>query len=304
MKTRSLVNAVIMLAIYMVFFVLYYLGVLPTMMSILLPIPLIVYSVMIDKVSDMIWLLIGCFIGAGLLGSAYGLVITLNYGVMGALIGIGVLKKWPYWQRLLNAAIVSVMAYPLMIYVVSGISLQESMTQIIQEVFAEMQSMSVLPEESLSMLITMEQSMMSMVTTLLPTLLLLIGLLWAFLSDKLAMFILKRMNYKLPSDGDIQKFQLGATLAVIYLGSQLLTLFISNHVINVILMNIIMLLNTLFLVQGLIVAISYFKSRNQKGFGIVVVIFALMSNLSMFISVLGVTDVFFDYREHFAVRRS
>lgn len=304
MKTRSLVNAAIMLAIYMVFFVLYYIGVLPTIMSMLLPIPLIIYSVMTDKLSDMIWLLIGCFIGTGLLGSVYGLVTTLNYGVMGAIIGIGILKKWPYWQRLLNAAIVSIIAYPLMIYVVSGISLQESMTQIIQEVFAEMQSMSVLPEASLAMLTTMEQSMMSMFTTLLPTLLLLIGLLWAFLSDKLAMFILKRMNYELPSSGNIQKFQLGATLAVIYLGSQLMSLFISNHTINVILMNIIMLLNTLFLVQGLIVAMAYFKSRNQKGFGIFVIIFALMSSLSMFISVLGVTDALFDYRERFAVKRS
>ena len=101
MKTRSLVNAAIMLAIYMVFFVLYYIGILPTIMSILLPIPLIVYSVMTEKVSDMIWLLVGCFIGTGLLGSVYGLVATLNYGVMGAIIGIGMLKKWPYWQRLL-----------------------------------------------------------------------------------------------------------------------------------------------------------------------------------------------------------
>lgn len=69
-------------------------------------------------------------------------------------------------------------------------------------------------------------------------------------------------------------------------------------------MNIIMLLNTLFLVQGLIVAMAYFKSRNQKGFGIFVIIFALMSSLSMFISVLGVTDALFDYRERFAVKRS
>lgn len=304
MKTRSLVNAAIMLAIYMVFFVLYYIGILPTIMSILLPIPLIIYSVMTEKVSDMIWLLVGCFIGTGLLGSVYGLVATLNYGVMGAIIGIGMLKKWPYWQRLLNASIISVIAYPLMIYVLSGIGLQESMTQMIQEVFAQVQSMGVLPEESLTMLTTMEQSMLTMFTTLLPTLLLLIGLLNAFVTDKISMFILKRMNYKLPTSGNIQKFQLGATLATVYIGSQFLSLFVSNHIINVILMNIIMLLNTLFLVQGLVVAMTYFKSRNQKGFGIFMILLALMSSLSMYISILGVTDAWFDYRERFAVKRS
>ena len=76
----------------------------------------------------------------------------------------------------------------------SGIGLQESMTQMIQEVFAQVQSMGVLPEESLTMLTTMEQSMLTMFTTLLPTLLLLIGLLNAFVTDKISIFILKRMN--------------------------------------------------------------------------------------------------------------
>ena len=118
MKTKSLVNAAIMLAVYMVFFVLYNIGVLPTIMSILLPIPLIVYSVTTNRVRDVLWLLIGCFIGTFLFGSVYGLVTTLNYGLMGALIGIGIIKKWPYWQRLLNAAIVSVISFPILTYVV------------------------------------------------------------------------------------------------------------------------------------------------------------------------------------------
>ena len=69
-------------------------------------------------------------------------------------------------------------------------------------------------------------------------------------------------------------------------------------------MNVIMLLNTLFLLQGIVVAMSYFRSRNKRGFGTFIIIFALMSSFSMFISVLGVMDALFDYRERFAVKKS
>ena len=66
-----------MLAIYMVFFVLYNIGVLPTIMSILLPIPLIIYSVATQKIRDVIWLLLGCFVGTFLMGSS--LWVSYNF---------------------------------------------------------------------------------------------------------------------------------------------------------------------------------------------------------------------------------
>lgn len=305
MKTKSLVNAAIMLAIYMVFFVLYNIGVLPTIMSILLPVPLIIYSAISDRIRDIIWLLVGCFVGTFLLGSVFGLVTTLNYGVMGALIGIGIVKKWPYWQRLLNAALISLVSFPITTYVLTGLNVQESMTQMTDEMFSMFESMSsMLPANSADMMVQFQNMMSTMFTTLLPTLLILMGLASAFLSDMVAVMVLKRMSYDVPKRGNIQSFQLGSKLAVVLLLSQLAIMFISNHELNVILMNVIMLLHTLFLLQGVVVAMAYFRSRNQKRFGIFIVVLALMSSLSMFISMLGVTDALFDYRGRFAVKKS
>lgn len=305
MKTKSLVNAAIMLAIYMVFFVLYNIGVLPTIMSILLPIPLIIYSVATQKIRDVIWLLLGCFVGTFLMGSVYGLVTTLNYGVIGAVIGIGIVKKWPYWQRLLNAAIVSVISFPITTYVLTGLNVQESMKQVIDELFAMMQSMTqMLPESSVEVLNHFQNMMSMMMTTLLPTILILVGLMSAFLSDKVATLVLRRMNFEVPKGEDVQEFQLGSKLAIILLVSQILVSFITNHTLSVILLNTVMLLNTLFLFQGAIVMMAYFKSRNQKGIGIVLLVFSLMSSLSMFISVLGISDALFNYRERFAIKKT
>ena len=305
MKTKSLVNAAIMLAIYMVFFVLYNIGVLPTIMSILLPIPLIIYSVATQKIRDVIWLLLGCFVGTFLMGSVYGLVTTLNYGVIGAVIGIGIVKKWPYWQRLLNAAIVSVISFPITTYVLTGLNVQESMKQVIDELFAMMESMTqMLPESSVEVLNHFQNMMSMMMTTLLPTILILVGLVSAFLSDKVATLVLRRMNFEVPKGEDVQEFQLGSKLAIILLVSQILVSFITNHTLSVILLNTVMLLNTLFLFQGAIVMMAYFKSRNQKGIGIVLLVFSLMSSLSMFISVLGISDALFNYRERFAIKKT
>ena len=294
-----------MLAIYMVFFVLYNIGVLPTIMSILLPIPLIVYSVATQKIRDVIWLLLGCFVGTFLMGSVYGLVTTLNYGVIGAVIGIGIIKKWPYWQRLLNAAIVSVISFPITTYVLTGLNVQQSMKQVIDELFAMMQSMTqMLPESSVEVLNHFQNMMSMMMTTLLPTILILVGLMSAFLSDKVATLVLRRMNFEVPKGEDVQEFQLGSKLAIILLVSQILVSFITNHTLSVILLNTVMLLNTLFLFQGAIVMMAYFKSRNQKGIGIVLLVFSLMSSLSMFISVLGISDALFNYRERFAIKKT
>lgn len=294
-----------MLAIYMVFFVLYNIGVLPTIMSILLPIPLIIYSVATQKIRDVIWLLLGCFVGTFLMGSIYGLVTTLNYGVIGAVIGIGIVKKWPYWQRLLNAAIVSVISFPITTYVLTGLNVQESMKQVIDELFAMMESMTqMLPESSVEVLNHFQNMMSMMMTTLLPTILILVGLMSAFLSDKVATLVLRRMNFEVPKGEDIQEFQLGSKLAIILLVSQILVSFITNHTLSVILLNTVMLLNTLFLFQGAIVMMAYFKSRNQKGIGIVLLVFSLMSSLSMFISVLGISDALFNYRERFAIKKT
>ena len=305
MKTKSLVNAAIMLAIYMVFFVLYNIGVLPTIMSILLPIPLIIYSVATQKIRDVIWLLLGCFVGTFLMGSVFGLVTTLNYGVIGTVIGIGIVKKWPYWQRLLNAAIVSVISFPITTYVLTGLNVQQSMKQVIDELFAMMESMTqMLPESSVEVLNHFQNMMSMMMTTLLPTILILVGLMSAFLSDKVATLVLRRMNFEVPKGEDVQEFQLGSKLAIILLVSQILVSFITNHTLSVILLNTVMLLNTLFLFQGAIVMMAYFKSRNQKGIGIVLLVFSLMSSLSMFISVLGISDALFNYRERFAIKKT
>lgn len=303
MKTKSLVNAAMMMAIYLVFFILYNVGILPSIMTLLLPIPLIIYSVVSQKVSDILLLLLGCTIGTYLIGSVYGLMTTLLYGITGALLGIGIVKKWPYWNRILNASIVFVVVMPLITYVLTKLSISEMFLQTMNEMFSVFDQVgSVMPEGSMEKLTSMQEMMQTVIPMVMPTLLLIMGAIQAFLSDKVSTLVLKRMHLQTPVSQPISEFQLGAKLAILLIISQFAMAFVRNSGVTVVLLNVVMLLNTLFMIQGIIVAIQFFKSRNQKGLGIMVVVFAILSNLVMFVSLIGMMDALFDYRKRFEIK--
>lgn len=303
MKTKSLVNAAMMMAIYLVFFILYNIGILPSIMTLLLPIPLIIYSVVSQKVSDVLLLLLGCTIGTYLIGSVYGLMTTLLYGVTGALLGIGIIKKWPYWNRILNASIVFVIVMPLTTYVLTKLSMSEMFLQTMNEMFTIFDQVGgMMPEGSMDQLTSMQEMMQTFIPMLMPTLLLIMGGVGAFLSDKISTIVLKRMSLQTPDSQPVSEFQLGAKLAISLIIAQFAMAFIRNQGVTVILLNVVMLLNTLFMIQGIIVAIQFFKSRNQKGLGVMVVVFAILSNLVMFVSLIGMMDALFDYRKRFEIK--
>lgn len=303
MKTKSLVNAAMMMAIYLVFFILYNIGILPSIMTLLLPIPLIIYSVVSQKVSDVLLLLLGCTIGTYLIGSVYGLMTTLLYGVTGALLGIGIIKKWHYWNRILNASIVFVIVMPLTTYVLTKLSMSEMFLQTMNEMFTIFDQVGgMMPEGSMDQLTSMQEMMQTFIPMLMPTLLLIMGGVGAFLSDKISTIVLKRMSLQTPDSQPVSEFQLGAKLAISLIIAQFAMAFIRNQGVTVILLNVVMLLNTLFMIQGIIVAIQFFKSRNQKGLGVMVVVFAILSNLVMFVSLIGMMDALFDYRKRFEIK--
>lgn len=305
MKTKSLVNAAMMMAIYLVFFILYNIGILPGIMTILLPIPLIIYSLVSQKVLDVIWLLAGCCIGSYLIGSIYGLMTTLLYGGTGAILGIGMIKSWMYWHRILNATILFVIGMPLITKIMTGINMSDMFLETMNtmfEVFTQVEEM--LPGVDAGQLSTMQEMMQTFIPMIMPTILVVVGGIGVYLSDKLACVILNRMNLEGPKGQAIGEFQLGSVIAIVLMMAQLSLGLVKNTGLSVILLNVVMLLNVLFMFQGAIVAIQFFKSRNQKEFGIFVVILAFMSNLSMFVSLVGMMDALFDYRKRFAVKGS
>jgi len=305
MKTKSLVNAAMMMAIYLVFLTLYNIGIFPEIMMFLLPIPIIVYSLVSRKTIDVIWLLVGCSIGSYLIGSIFGLMTTFLYGGVGAILGIGMMKKRPYWNRILNASILFLIGMPLIILITTGMNLSDMLLDIMNEAFTMFGRFEgMLPQGSADRFNSMQKMMQTVIPMIVPTGLILIGGLNAFVSDKIACVILKRMQLEIPKQQALGEFQLGAKLVIILMISQLAMLFITNHGLSVILLNIVILLNALFMVQGAIVTVQFFKSRNQNGFGIFIVVFALLSNLSMVVSLVGMMDALFDYRERFAVKGS
>ena len=293
MDTKSLVSSAMMLAVYLVLFMLYNIGILPGVISFILPIPFVVYYMRNKQMRHVIWLFVGACIGSVLIGSIFGLMTTVLHGVMGVILAYGMHMNWPYWNRILNAAISYGVLFPISLQLISGISMSDS----IMETLTMMEStFSSLPIEGVDTTALIEQ-MKLMMQMLVPTILLLIGLLQVVVSDKLSTMILKRMAIELPKTGSLKEFQLGKPLAITLLVAQVAALFVTNTGLTVIILNIVMLLSILFIVQGIIFVHSVFEARNQKGLGIVLIVFTMMSGLMIIMSICGLADALFDYRK-------
>ncbi|MGL4338791.1 MAG: DUF2232 domain-containing protein [Turicibacter sp.] len=304
MNTKSLVNAAMMMAIYLVFFILYNVGILSGFITFLLPVPFIIYHHVNPKITDLIWLFIGCLLGSYLIGSIFGLITTVTYGLSGIILAIGMKKEWPYWQRIINSAIVFLIALPLTTQLIAGMSMSQMMIDMVNESMALMNELPFLSEDLMTKATNIFEPMLTFIPLLMPTFLLIIGGVNSIIIDKVGCMLVNRMKLAEIRSQIFADFQLGSMLAIILIVSNFASIFIKNQGLSVILLNIMILLNLLFMVQGFIVISGFFKQRKQKGLGMAVIVFALFSNLSLFVSMIGMMDALFDYRSRFNLTES
>jgi len=295
MNTKSLVHAAMIIAIYLVFLILYTIGILPSLTALILPIPIIIYSQMSKKLPEISLLFLGCCIGAFLLTSAFGLFITIIYGLSGLILGWGMVKKWPYWQCIVNSALVYMFGIPLIIYLISNMWITDLFIEIFTESFEIVNRM--MPE--LSDQIEIIQNQMTIILPLIiPTLLLLSGMTLSFLSDRISKLVLHRLKFEVPQTGNIGRFQLGRMLAIIYIVSPIFVAILNHSVIYITVLNLMLLLNILFAFQGTIILFQLLRTRT-KGIITWIILSILVLYLLFPLSILGVMDAFFNYRNRF-----
>ncbi|MCL1949718.1 MAG: YybS family protein [Turicibacter sp.] len=297
MKTRTLINAAMMLAIYLVFLMLYNLGIFSILVTIALPLPMIIFSVMSKKTSEIWMMFIGCLIGAYVTASLFGVLATVIYGGSGLVLGLSMVMGRPYWQRLLNGALVHVIGIPLMARLLSGINIGENLLETMNQ--AMDMTHQLMPTADLT---AMGDTFQLIIGQLMPAVLLLTGLLSVFFSDKLAVFMLKRLGVLEMTAASWSDFQLGSLLAVIYMAAQLLHTSLEIPVLNTVLLNIILLLAILFAIQGIVVVSLVFKARSMSRIGVFVAVIMFLSGLSIILSMIGVMDALFNYRKRLNLR--
>jgi len=137
---------------------------------------------------------------------------------------------------------------------------------------------------------------------IIPTLLLLSGMILSFFTDKIANIVLKRLKFQVSQTGDIGNFQLGKELAIIYIMSPIIVGIINLPAIYIIGVNVMLLLNVLFALQGTIVSFLILRTRT-KGIVTWIILFILVLYLLLPLSILGVMDAFFNYRNRFKGRK-
>ena len=69
------------------------------------------------------------------------------------------------------------------------------------------------------------------------------------------------MHLQTPVSQPISEFQLGAKLAILLIISQFAMALVRNSGVTVVLLNVVMLLNTLFMIQGMMDALFDYRKR-------------------------------------------
>lgn len=297
METKALINAAMMLAVYLVLLLLFTMGIFTTLLAIALPVPIIVFSVISKKYPEVLLLFIGCVIGSYLVASFPGLMATGLYGLSGAVLGISIIGNRPYWQRLLNASVVHLVGVPLFSLWVTGISMADLLRESVGESIQLVENLS--PTTDLT---HFSQAFDQILSDMLPAILLISGFITVFLTDKLAVFIMKRLRLEVPSMKKWESFQLGIVLAVTFLIGQLASHLDFSPVLRVVVFNLVLVLNLLFAVQGLVVIAAIFKSRGKARIGFIIGVLMFITGFVSVLSMVGVMDTLFNYRKRFALR--
>ena len=301
MKVNQLLQGAMMTAIYLLLLILYNMGIFPTMISLALPLPLMVHGARSSSVKDVALVFLACLIGSFVVASILGVGTTLIFGLAGTILGIGLVRKWPYWQRIINASLVYLIALPVFTYLMSGVHLGTSLVEIISESMALTESLP-FAGDNVPDLQEFQDMVATLIPQLLPTILLLVGLASALVSDALGKFILKRLRLEYPRSENFSRFQLGALIALAYVLTQFLLRAELGDALQVMVINIYFTLNLLFMVQGIVVATAFLRSRGRSRLAPVLVIFALLGNFGALFSTLGVFDAFWDLRKRMVKR--
>ncbi len=239
----------------------------------------------------------------------YAAYVILAYGALGLSIGYGVHKSYEAGRILTITSVASLVSKLLLLYAVTrimGVNPIEIQLEAMEKGLEL--SMEFYSGMGLDMPENIRETLVSSFELLritLPALLILVALLDSFLNYTVAKIVLKRLGlhmdalppfgeWRTPSNLSIGFLLLvGLTLAGGYFG-------LSNT--EVILGNILLLFQMVFLVQGISVAYFFLSQRGlNKAFKILLIVIVMFNQLlAMAAMFVGLLDVMFDFRKRFS----
>lgn len=308
-RIRPMTESGILSAVAIVMIIMsVYLPVLGVVTGIIWPVPLTLLGVRHGYTWSLLAVVITGLVTAMVLQPLTALQAVLAFGGMGVVLGHAIRQKYHPLKTLLvttAASLTGVLAVLALGFLVMGINPLSDQLDMMTEAFGEVQTMyrttGLFNEEQLTSMAAMSAATLELLKLLLPGLLVLTSVVYAWANLLAARVLLRRLGTEVPTFPPFTEWHLPR--GILYAGAVVAVMFYWGHYrdvqpLDTISANLGMLLLVLFFLQGLslfyYLADKYNLSRLVKG----IILFLTFTNgfcmeLTFF---AGLWDVVFDYR--------
>lgn len=314
-NTKSLVEAGLLTAILIILILLsFYIPIFSVAGKFILPIPVVILYMRHNLKNTIISLVVTGIITGIMYNPIYSLTSTIMFGLIGIVLGYSIKNKksFGFTLSILSLAFIlgTLLDFTVYAKLINNTSLSEFINQFINqliEVFDETITMYKnlgMPEQQLKPILdSLEAAKSGLLLKMMPAFLIISAVLFSYLTFIISKSILKKLRYNdIMEITPISKIQISIKVATIVAIFLLIGVILVRQNIkhsDYILISTQLILQYMFLIEGISVAIFYLKNKfnMSKGLIIVIMIFTIFSKLGMIYFVLGFMDVIVDFRK-------
>lgn len=312
-QTKALVEGAIFAAVTALLGILYYYTQYLGILALVWPVPVIIVGYRNGIKASILSAMSAGLIVSLLTQPLVGVGLLLGFGLPGVLMGYMISKKInPYAIVFLCGLVLSLTTIGefLISLKVSGID-ATSLLATLESTFKQQMEIAVnmykqfgFAEEDVLNLSNYFSQAMEMMKLILPSALVISGLVSSFIDYKLTGLILKRIGNAIPDIEEFSKWRLQGPYPLILMGLAVLTLaasYLKIDALTVAALNISTLLMLIFTVLGISV-LSYYsrvyvdRHGVPKGLRAIIVVFIVVSFMQ-FVALLGILDMAMDFRK-------
>lgn len=305
-STRALVNTALSAAVAVIIAVIGLFVPFLSFASFLWPVPVVIaikrygfkYGVYVTVVSGLI---------VGMISQPlYALYVILGFGAIGLAIGVGVERNYSASITLVITSIASLLSKLLLVIIVTRIM---GVNPIRLQIEAMEKSLEITTQfykniglDQVEDIKDIFMNSLELIKLTIPAVLIFASVLDSFLNYTLSGVILKRFKLNMKPFPPFAEWRFPSNAALGFLLLVALT-YIGRYLglqnTQVIMANIFLIFNLVFLIQGLAVVYHYMLSRGLPKFArILIVILALFNHILALVTVfIGLLDVIFDFRK-------
>lgn len=301
-------GAILLTAFTVLLLITVYIPLIGSFLNLVLPFPFMLFSAK-NNLKNITAFFVAAIILSFIAASFWGLGLMLLYGVIGVAIGY-MLQKGKSRTYILISISLIFMAGMVIFYAVSvsllKVNLIHELSVAVNEAVKNSEDMlkAMGKEDQIEQLKKRNASLIMMIETLVPYLLIMGSILSVFIIQWINFPILKRFGIKVQPWGSFRNLSLPRSLLWYYLiamGIDILAHPKQGTYLYSVIINARLILELFLIFQGFAFIFYIFHQKSiAKGFNVLVVILAFMIPIIHYIIlILGIMDLGFDYRKRF-----